>query len=123
MYNNQEGVSSILPIAHLLRGDHKWVKAVAGEYESHLQEVPDLCQSRTDMIVTFSVKRLIDVFLYTQYAHQPDERRERQFHECLQQVLGRRNFLTWQFLTEVWTCGLEIEIGRASCRERVCLAV
>ena len=86
----------------------KWVKAVAGEYESHLQEVPDLCQSRTDMIVTFSVKRLIDVFLYTQYAHQPDERRQRQFLECLQQVVGRRNFLTWQFLTEVWTCGLEI---------------
>ncbi len=86
----------------------KWVKGVAGEYEAHLQEVPDFCQRRTDMTVTFTVKRLIDVFLYTQYAHQPDERRQRQFHECLNEVVGRRNFLTWQFLTEVWKCGLEM---------------
>jgi len=86
----------------------KLVKAVAGEYEAHLQEVPDFCERRNDLTVTFSVKRLTDVFLYTQYAHQPVERRQRQFLECLQQVRGRKNFLTWQFLTEVWKCGLEI---------------
>lgn len=86
----------------------RWVKGVAGEYEAHLQEVPDFCERRNDMTVTFSVKRLIDIFIYTQYAHQPDERRQRQYLECLQQVGGKRNFLTWQFLTEVWKCGLKI---------------
>lgn len=86
----------------------RWVKGVSGEYQTHLEEVPDFCERRNDMNVTFTVKRLIDVFLYTQYAHQPDERRQRQYLECLQQVGGRRNFLTWQFLTEVWKCGLEI---------------
>ena len=92
-------------------GDHplgKWVRGVAGKYEAHLQAVPEFCQMRNDMSVTFTVKRLIDVFLYTQYAHQPNEKRQRQFVECLQQVGERRNFLTWLFLTEVWKCGLEI---------------
>lgn len=86
----------------------RWVKGVAGEYQSHLEAVPEFCKRRNDMNVTFTVKRLIDVFLYTQYAHQPKEQRQRQYLECLQQVAGRRNFLTWQFLTEVWRCGLEI---------------
>lgn len=59
-------------------------------------------------ILTFKVKRLLDVFLYTQYAHQPDERRQRQFLECLQEVKGRRGFMTWMFLTEIWKCSLDI---------------
>ena len=86
----------------------KLVKGVASEYVRNLQEVPDFCERRIDMNVTFTVKRLIDVYLYTQYAHQPNEQRQRQFVECLKQVGKRRNFLAWQFLTEVWKCGLEI---------------
>ncbi|MCA9112099.1 MAG: DUF2934 domain-containing protein [Planctomycetaceae bacterium] len=86
----------------------KLATGMAGEYEKRLKSVPDFCQRRTDTSVTFTTKRLIDVFLYTQYAHQPDERRQRQFKECLQQVGGQSNFLTWQFLTEVWCCALEI---------------
>jgi len=86
----------------------KWVKGVADEYEKHLRELPEFGPFMQGMNITFSAKRLIDVFLYTQYAHQPDERRQRQFSECLQQVGGKLNFLTWLFLKEVWTCGLEI---------------
>lgn len=85
-----------------------WVIGVAGEYEAHLQAMPEFRPFLQGTTLTFNVKRLIDVFLYTQYAHQPDEKRQRQFTECLQQVGGRRNFLTWLFLTEVWKCGLEI---------------
>ncbi len=48
------------------------------------------------------------LFLYTQYAHQPKEDRERQFNECLSQVQGRQSLLTWMFLTEIWKCSLEI---------------
>lgn len=86
----------------------KWVKGVADEYEAHLQDLPEFRPFMQGTTITFSAKRLIDVFLYTQYAHQPDEKRQRQFTECLQQVGGKRNFLTWLFLKEVWTCGLEI---------------
>lgn len=97
-------------------GNHrlgKWVKGAAGEYEAHLQAPPGFPPFTQGTALTFTVKRLIDVFLYTQYAHQPDEKRQRQFTECLQQVGGKRNFLTWLFLTEVWTCGLKIRnVGR-----------
>lgn len=97
-------------------GDHplgKWVKGVAGEYEAHLQAIPEFRPFMEGTTLTFNVKRLIDVFLYTQYAHQPDEKRQRQFTECLQQVGGKRNFLTWLFLNEVWMCSLEIgNVGR-----------
>jgi hypothetical protein len=51
---------------------------------------------------------LIDLFLYTQYAHQPDEKRQRQFVECLNELNGNRVYLTWLFLTGIWKCGLEI---------------
>ncbi|HEY7307894.1 MAG TPA: DUF2934 domain-containing protein [Gemmataceae bacterium] len=48
------------------------------------------------------------MFLYTQYAHQPDERRQRQFGECLAQLHGKQDVLTSMFLTEIWKCALEI---------------
>jgi hypothetical protein len=56
----------------------------------------------------FTCKRLIDVYLNTRYAHQPDERRARQFNECLAAVGGNRPVLTWLFLTEIWKCAIEI---------------
>jgi hypothetical protein len=90
-------------------GDHpygKWVEGTAQEYEDHLAAPPDTMPFRP--VVTFSTKRLIDVFLYTQYAHQPDEKKQRQFEECLAQVDGKRAILTWIFLTEIWKCALEI---------------
>lgn len=86
----------------------KWVKGVADEYEGHLQGLPELRPIMPTTTVTFHAKRLIDVFIYTRYAHQPDAKRQRQFNECLQQVGGKRNFLTWLFLNEVWKRGLEI---------------
>lgn len=92
-------------------GEHalgKWVKGVAHEYEGHLQDLPELRPFMQGTMITFNTKRLIDVFLYTQYAHQPNESRQRQFTECLQQLGGKRNFLTWLFLKEVWACGLEM---------------
>ncbi len=51
--------------------------------------------------VTFTRKRLLDVFIYTQYAHQPDTRRQRQFGEVLNEVSGMSNLLTWLFLREL----------------------
>jgi hypothetical protein len=92
-------------------GDHphaKWVAGVAREYESHLACAPVSARFVQANACTFTTKRVVDVFLYTQYAHQPDEQRQRQFNECLNQVHGKRSVLTWMFLTELWKCGLEI---------------
>ena len=86
----------------------RWVRGVAREYEAHLQTIPETCPFVSGGSTTFNVKRLIDVFLYTQYAHQPDDNRQRQFVECLNEVGNKRNLLTWLFLKEIWSCSLEI---------------
>src|SRR5207249_3624895 len=77
----------------------KWIEAAGKEYVAKLQRPPEsfpLPQS-----VSFTQKRLIDVFLYTQYAHQPDDGRQRQFQECLQQLGGDRALLTFLFLEKL----------------------
>jgi hypothetical protein len=86
----------------------KWAEGEAKVYEEQLAAPPDDYRMLQPGTCTFTAKRLIDVFLYTQYAHQPDERRERQFAECLKQVHGNRAVLTWMFLTTIWSCGLKI---------------
>jgi hypothetical protein len=86
----------------------KWVEVEAKVYEEQLTASPDDHRMLQPDTFTFTAKRLIDVFLYTQYAHQPDERRERQFAECLKQVHGNRAVMTWMFLTTIWSCSLKI---------------
>lgn len=85
-----------------------WVQANATEFEAALEQAPDSTPMLGQQKLPFSRKRLIDVYLYTQYAHQPDERRARQFNECLAAVGGDRSALTWLFLTEVWKGALII---------------
>jgi hypothetical protein len=95
-------------------GDHplsKWVEGTAKQYENHLDAVPDARPFVPPGTCTFTTKRLIDVFLYTRYAHQPDEKRQRQFGECLAELHGKQAVLTWMFLTETWK--LTLEIGNA----------
>ena len=84
----------------------KWIAGKAREYEECLDEQPHFIPFLQQGTSPFSRKRLIDVYLYTRYAHQPDERRERQYRECLDAVGGRQGMLTWLFLTAVWECSL-----------------
>jgi len=83
----------------------KWVQGAGNEYQQNLNSVPDLARNNR---ATFTRKRLIDVFLNTQYAHQGDERRERQYAECLAEVAGQRTVLFWLFLMSMWECALHI---------------
>ncbi|QEL17078.1 hypothetical protein PX52LOC_04054 [Limnoglobus roseus] len=90
-------------------GDHpygRWVAGVAAEYRSQLAGPPDVPPFLSPGTCTFTTKRLIDVFLYTQYAHQPDAKRQRQFSECLTEVYGHRSVLTWLFFTTIWQASL-----------------
>jgi hypothetical protein len=110
-HHDPASFKKVVPIFTKAIGDHpygKWVDGVTREYQSHLDSVPDFRPFVQPGNCTFTTKRLIDVFLYTQYAHQPNDERQQQFEECLQEVQGRRAFLTWMFLTEIWKCSLEI---------------
>jgi len=86
----------------------EWVQGVARQYESELKEKPVFVPIIGQENWRFTRKRLIDVFLYTCYAHQPDERRTRQFQECLAATGGRRDLLTWLFLTVLWECAIHM---------------
>jgi hypothetical protein len=111
MNNEPAGFLKAVDVFEKALGGHalgKWVRGVADEYTLQLQSQPDPYPLMKGTPLSFSVKRLIDVFLYTQYAHQPDVARQRQFNTCLQELDGRRNFMTWLFLHEVWTCGIKI---------------
>jgi len=90
-------------------GDHplaKWVQGAAMAYAAAMDRKPSFCFG--PFTYNLERKRLIDVFLYTQYAHQPDEKRQRQFGEYLQEVGGQQSILTWLFLGELWSTGHEI---------------
>jgi len=92
-------------------GDHpysKWVAGVATKYRNHLAAVVEKRPFVPVGMCSFTTKRLIDVFIYTQYAHQPQKNRQKEFVECLNEVQGKRAVLTWLFLTEMWVCSLEI---------------
>ena len=104
----------IVPIFVKALGDHpysKWVEGTAKEYQRHLDSAPDTRPFVRSGTCTFTTKLLIDVFLYTQYAHQPNADRQRQFRECLAQLHGKLAVLTWMFFTEIWK--LSLEIGNA----------
>ena len=97
-------------------GDHPygaWITGVADEYQTRLDSTPDMRPILQAGTYTFTAKRLIDVFLYTQYAHQPSKQRQRQFNECLRQLQGKRSLLTCMFLLELRKCSvLIIRAGR-----------
>ena len=86
-------------------GDHplaKWVRSEADLYSRSLQEAPDLVPLLVRGRDLPTRKRIIDVYLYTRYAHQPDARRTRQFADCLRAVDGKVSMLMWLFLVTVW---------------------
>ncbi len=86
----------------------RWCEGSGADYQHELQEKPWLVPFVGHENVRFSRKRLIDVFLYTRYAHQPDATRERQYRDCLAEVGGRQALLTWLFLRVMWECSLHM---------------
>lgn len=91
-------------------GDHpygRWVAGFAAEYRKRLDS-PLKPMMMPGQEFGFTTKRLIDVFLYTRYAHQPVERREREFAECLNEVGGDLGLLFCLFLWSLWETGLHI---------------
>jgi hypothetical protein len=83
-----------------------WVGAITAEYDKELQGEPSFIPWNRHGAFSFSGKLLVDVFLNTKYAHQPNDQRTRQYQDCLAYVGGSTDFLTWLFLTQIWKCAL-----------------
>ena len=81
----------------------KWFTGVVSEYETQLYDSPNGLPLLKEKC-TFSRKLLIDVFIYTQYAHQPSAKRVREYQECLKAADGNSDVLFWSFLFELWGC-------------------
>jgi hypothetical protein len=103
----------------------KWVEGVANEHFAKRSMKPDFVPLIGHENWTFTRKRLIDVFIYTKYAHQPDERRTKQYAECLKQVGGSEQVLTWLFVCTVWHAVIDMlnagrvirKVYQAYCRQ------
>lgn len=119
LYMDREEANFKKAVGVLVRaiGDHPFARRIswpADEYEKQLESPCKSMPFLDSMAWTFTTKRLIDVFLYTRYAHQPDARRQRQYEECLAQVHGKRGLLYWLFLNELFVASIHIlNAGRA----------
>ena len=71
-----------------------WIDAEVGVYKATLDSKTSFCGSSEEY--SFTNKRLIDVFVYTKFAHQPSKERNKQFNECLREV-GNPAKLEWIF--------------------------
>jgi hypothetical protein len=92
-------------------GDHPWTRLVSQSvtrYKEYLTSNCDVSASFRASTWPFTTKRLIDIFIYTQYAHQPSEDRQRQFLECLTEVENNRALLTGMFLCDLWELSVHI---------------
>lgn len=85
-----------------------WVKSIAEEYKSDLEDKPMLVPFVGGEAWPFSRKRLIDVLMYTQYAHQPGDRRLRHYEECLAAAHGQKSLLAWLSLSSLRHCSISI---------------
>jgi len=91
--------------------DHPYARMVAGfaqQYRKQLDSPPEAHMFQSGAPFSFKSKRVFDVFLYTQYSHQPDESRQRQFVECLAAAQGDRDLLTWLFLSGLFESSIHI---------------
>lgn len=85
-----------------------FVQSQADQFAKELQEPPEVPALVSKGMVSFCRKRLLDVFIYTRFAHQPSASRTRQYHECLEEVGGEASVLFWLFLNQAWAASLLI---------------
>ena len=89
------------PISELVKGRTE-------EYVNQLKTIPKV-PHRQIIQVQFESKKLIDVFMYSKYLHQPNTKREKEHLECLEQVGGRENYLNWMFLSELHSLSMRMK--------------
>jgi hypothetical protein len=85
----------------------KWLRDCRKQITSTLNNSPDFAPFVDASGPKFTVKKLVDVFLYTQYVHQPSNERLGEFDGLLKSVGGDRAKLAHLFLSEIWQLAIE----------------
>ncbi len=78
------------------------------EYAARLKAGPDCPQMVGRTVVAVDRRALLDAFIYTRYAHQPNAKGRRQYADCLAALDSDEVGLTWLFLSELWHCSLDM---------------
>lgn len=103
-----------------LMGTHpiaNWIRSECQIFDENLHSIVKPFPPLSQTSITFTVKTLLDSFIYSQYAHQPNHRREKGLLSCVQDVGGDEDLLFWLFTNEIWKCGLRIgNAGRVIAR-------
>jgi hypothetical protein len=105
-------LSLIVPIAGRALGDHPygiWLEKTFESYSNHLKSKQKIWPFGPLFECTFTTRELIDVFLYSQYSHQPDLKKEQEFDSYIDEMTGNRDLLTWLFLTEIHHLGRKMK--------------
>lgn len=89
---------------------HKWIKGIIIKYENQLNsKINPKFIINQKFTINFNPKLLIDVFFYTQFHHQPCQKREEQYKKCLKEVNQNEDVLAYLFLTEILTISTYFE--------------
>ncbi|MCF6283718.1 MAG: hypothetical protein L3K26_00790 [Candidatus Hydrogenedentes bacterium] len=101
-------VKAVEVFASAIRANSRadFVSGLGHEYSAALNKPPETPRSFVKRNLSFTRKKLLDSFIYTQYAHQPHAQKQRQFEECFAAVGDDKPVLTWLFLTEIWKSAL-----------------
>ena len=103
-----------------LMGTHpiaNWIRSECQLFEENLHSIVKPFPPLSQTSITFTVKTLLDSFIYSQYAHQPNDKSEKGLLACIQDVGGDKDLLFWLFTNEIWKCGLRIgNAGRVIAR-------
>ena len=103
----------------------EYILGIGCEYKIELEQPPKFVPYVGADKIPFPRKRLMDVHIYTQYAHQPCPQREKQYRECLVAFGNSRPLLTWVFLNEMRISAMHIRnagVYIADFFKRYCLA-
>jgi len=102
-YNFLKAVVAFGDVLH----DHPLAQYISGigcEYKVELEQPPKHVPYVGADKFPFTSKRLLDVHIYTLYAHQPCPKREKQYRECLASLCNSKPLLMWMFLSEMLKC-------------------
>lgn len=114
---NERGnfVKAVNVFTRAVRG-HPYEKWATSEKKAFLRRLGD-SPKETWFIgvesVSFSVKQLLEGFIYSQYAHQPNRSIEENYQRMLIEVGGNRDVLMCLFLSELASCSrVYLRLGR-----------
>ena len=76
----------------------QWMLGELADYDQDLKGKPDFYPPKQGIVATFTRKGILDAFIYTKFAHQPQKSAVRHYSEYLEQVPAEA-VLSWLFLT------------------------